>query len=246
MDKKYEPYWSDYLKQFDLPNEYFQHICLDTQKFCVIVEPRQLTMFVWVVKNFMYLLQHKQWGFIIFHGTENETFIKTALQGIPNILFENIQKDNLTISEYNDLLSTKPFWEILKNHGCEHALIFQTDVVLLRDNIDDFLEYDYVGAPWKEQIFELKVGNGGFSLRRVSEMLFITEKEKKPSMVNEDIFFSKMCLIHNFKIPSVEVAKTFSVETIYYHDPCGMHKPFLCCFPIKKDFIRILDKKIVL
>jgi len=120
---------------------------------------------------------------------------KRLYRGIPNVLFENIQKDNLTISEYNDYLSTKPFWEILKNHGCEHALIFQTDVVLLRDNIDDFLEYDYVGAPWKTKYFG---GNGGFSLRRVSKMLFITEKEKRPAMVNEDFFFAKMCLINNF------------------------------------------------
>jgi len=41
MDKAYEPYWSDYLKQFDIDNKYF-NITTKTNKFCVLVEQKSM------------------------------------------------------------------------------------------------------------------------------------------------------------------------------------------------------------
>ncbi len=48
----------------------------------------------------------------------------------------------------------------------EFALIFQYDGFVLNPNAwsDEFLEYDYIGAPWYH-LRGLRVGNGGFSLR---------------------------------------------------------------------------------
>ena len=45
----------------------------------------------------------------------------------------------------------------------EHALIIQHDGFVLNAGAwtDDFLKYDYIGAPWPNR----RVGNGGFSLR---------------------------------------------------------------------------------
>ena len=51
--------WSNYLKQFDLPYQYFQNITSNTNKFCVIVEPRKHKFLIPVIKNVMYLLQKK-------------------------------------------------------------------------------------------------------------------------------------------------------------------------------------------
>jgi hypothetical protein len=56
-------------------------------------------------------------------------------------------------------------------------LIFQLDTLLseqYKNNIYNFLDYDYVGAPWA---FNHKVGNGGLSLRKKSKMLEILNKE---------------------------------------------------------------------
>ena len=43
---------------------------------------------------------------------------------------------------------------------------------------DDFLDYDYIGAPWSNEPYNL-VGNGGFSLR---SQKFLTEARKIPYM----------------------------------------------------------------
>ena len=252
----YEPYWSNYLKQFDLPASYFQNITRNTNKFCVIVEPRISNELILVIKNFMYLLQNKGWGLIVFHGTKNEEFIKKGLEGWPNIIFENLNCENLTINDYNDLMCSKEFYLKLKIRGCEHCLIFQTDTLLFKDNIDDYLKYDYVGAPWNYKLYGgVEVGNGGLSLRNVNKMFEIAESctrnvrkkgfsiIKKVKQLNEDLYFSYWSHIKNFNIPSIDVAKTFSVEFIYYHDPCGFHKPWSGVFKNKEDFINILSKR---
>lgn len=48
-----------------------------------------------------------------------------------------------------------------------HLLIVQWDGFLADPTqwTDEFLHYDYIGAPWRKQAGELAVGNGGFSLR---------------------------------------------------------------------------------
>lgn len=260
MNIKFEPYWSNYLKQFDISSSHFQHIPFTTHKYCVIIEPRKLDILPLVIKNFMYLLQKKGWGLIIFHGNQNESFLKSHLKNIPNIIYSNLNQDNLTIEQYNHLLVNPQFWDFLLKQGCNHALIFQTDTLLFKDNIDDFIEYDYIGAPWKYPfIHGLEIGNGGLSLRNVAKMLEILNKfnynhilnlykqnngQLNRGVLNEDIFFSYACLIEKMNIPNIDIAKKFSVETIYYHDPCGIHKPILEYFPDKFDFINLLSKRI--
>jgi hypothetical protein len=256
MNSEYEPYWSNYLTQFDLSAEHFQNIPEVTDKYCVIVEPRSMEILPKVIKNFMYLLQHKGWGLIVAHGTENETFIKNHLNGWPNVKFYNLGEKNLTIDMYNMMFCTPKFWSDLLSMKCKHALIFQNDTLLLKDNIDDFLEYDYVGAPWFVKFYGiLEVGNGGLSLRNVQKMIDITSQcpryipsEKGGTMYldHEDIYFAFWCLMKNYKIPTPKKAKEFSVETVYYNDTCGLHKPLLKEFPSKQHYINLLNKKHVI
>eukprot|EP00929_Paragymnodinium_shiwhaense_P045879 TRINITY_DN23396_c0_g1_i4.p1 TRINITY_DN23396_c0_g1~~TRINITY_DN23396_c0_g1_i4.p1 ORF type:complete len:349 (+),score=85.14 TRINITY_DN23396_c0_g1_i4:129-1175(+) len=56
----------------------------------------------------------------------------------------------------------------------EHVLVFEADSMLLRGDgcIDEFLQYDYVGAPWANWTgYPKRGGNSGFSLRRRSAMM---------------------------------------------------------------------------
>jgi hypothetical protein len=133
-------------------------------------------------------------------------------------------------------------------------LIFQTDTLLLNDNIDDFINYDYIGSPWskdlqwKKNIFEnVHIGNGGLSLRNVDKMIKILETYPNNIMMrfNEDGYFSYFCVKEKYNIPSIEVAMKFSVETIYYENPCGIHKPLLSIFPNKESYIKLLSKRFV-
>ncbi len=255
MHPNFEPYWTDYLKQFDLDSTHFKNIkgVGKTKKFCVIVEPRETPLLPLVIKNFMYLLQNKGWGLIVFHGTKNETFIRNALDGWDTIYFANLSKENLSLREYNDLFCSEQFWKELKKMGCEQCLSFETDTLLLNDNIDDFIKYDYVGAPWcVKWLGLLEVGNSGLCLRNVNKMLEIVQTcprhtlLKDAPLVNNDIYFSYWCLFKKFKVPTIEIAKKFSVETIYYENPCGMHKPHMDKFPEdKKTYIEMLSKRII-
>ena len=69
------------------------------------------------------------------------------------------------LSEYNRLMTSLNFWDKLKKFN--RVLVFQTDSRILREGIDEFLEFKYCGAPWK---FQDKGGNGGISVRDPKEM----------------------------------------------------------------------------
>jgi len=225
----HHPLWNTHLKKYDVSWEYFQYIVSpnQTQNFCVIVEPRQMEELPLVIKNFMYLLQHKNWGLIVVHGTQNEDFIKSRLKGWKNVVFHNLNVENLSLHDYNSLMLNCDFWNTIRGYGCKKALVFQTDTLLLKNNIDDFLEYDYVGAPWTHSCFSgVLVGNGGLSLRDTEKMILITEKYTN-DVHNEDTFISYCCSLEGFNVPSLEIAKGFSVESVFYENPMGLHKPIL-------------------
>jgi hypothetical protein len=98
MDPVYEPEWSNYLKQFDVGSSYFTHVPKLSNKYCVIIEPRKHPLLKLVCKNFMFLL--KGWGLIVYHGSENEEFVRSELADIPNIRYVNMKVDNLTIAKF--------------------------------------------------------------------------------------------------------------------------------------------------
>lgn len=56
--------------------------------------------------------------------------------------------------------------ELPKRIDTEFCLVVQHDGFIINPHLwsDEFLEYDYIGAPWPYNYFN-KVGNGGFSLR---------------------------------------------------------------------------------
>src|SRR6056300_1879190 len=93
--------WENYLNQFDVSSHHFQNIPSHTEKYCVIIEPRKHKYLLRVIKNFTYLLQNKGWGLIIFHGTENEIFLKQSLQNWNHVKYVNLQVTNLNIQQYN-------------------------------------------------------------------------------------------------------------------------------------------------
>jgi hypothetical protein len=84
------------------------------------------------------------------------------------------------LSGYNKLLLSKEFYQ--RFNGFEYMLIYQLDAWVFRDELDYWCNrgYDYIGAPWFEKcgLHEngnklWAVGNGGFSLRRISSFLNI-------------------------------------------------------------------------
>ena len=135
-------WWHQYLEQFDVPMAISLPMAATTTKYCVMIEPRVQKILPLVIKNFIYLLHAHNWGCIVFHGTENEVFLKDNLAGIDNIIYHNLGVKNLTLATYNQLMTSTSFWQTLIRDHCHHALIFQSDTALLKDTIDEYLAYD--------------------------------------------------------------------------------------------------------
>ncbi|MEN9913146.1 MAG: hypothetical protein RLY66_554 [Candidatus Parcubacteria bacterium] len=127
----------------------------------------------------------------------------------------------------------------------DFALVVQYDGYVTRPSSwsDEFLKYDYIGAPWrKDQHFtpegvNVRVGNGGFSLRSKKLLeaptklnLPFTDGGNGKGYFNED---GNVCVYHRKTLEEsgvlfapVEVASRFSRETICddsYDKPFGFH-----------------------
>ena len=110
------------------------------------------------------------------------------------------------VNSYSSLLLSSFFYEHFIDS--EYILIYQLDCFVFKNNITDFLTFDYVGAPWfntqnheanaiiRTLLFRRPltaifliiswllrkktsaVGNGGFSLRRVDKFMAITTDKR--------------------------------------------------------------------
>lgn len=152
------------------------------------------------------------------------------------------------IDGYNRFLLSPEFYETYL--GVDYILICQTDVYVFRDDLQKWCEknYDYIGAPWiaspqnawnklmlkirnafnkkkKSNHHFFKVGNGGFSLRKVETMHKITvelkdeiEKMLKTrdefKFYQEDVFISLYAsrFFPEMKIPDYREAVDFCID----------------------------------
>lgn len=192
----------------------------------VIIEPREHKALEFVLHNFFKNLS-EEWGFIIFHGKLNKNFIENIVFNKLNTFKHRIDKliqldvDNLTIRDYEKICKSSYFYKCIPT---EIMLIFQIDTMIFEENknlINNFLKYDYVGAPWQNGM----VGNGGLSLRRKSKMIEITEKVDTNFTLHEDNYFCYQNAVV-LNRPSFKDAQQFSVETIFHEKSFGIHSPW--------------------
>lgn len=136
-----------------------------------------------------------------------------------------------SLKGYNSLLLSEHFYVAFKEF--DYVLLTQLDVWVFEDQLAHWtsLGYDYIGAPWlseppKQKSINLlpmgkwmlgKVGNGGFSLRKVSSHLRIAHNLKWVSWIfnkNEDFFWSIIVPLFykSFHIPVKEEAVFFAFE----------------------------------
>jgi len=202
----------------------------------IIVEPRKHKALDYVLTNFYNNLS-EDWQIIIFHGKNNIKFIQNIITKFDKsrIKLINLNVNNLSLNEYCHLFYNKWLYD---NIQTETFLVFQTDTLICpqyKHLINDFLKYDYVGAPWDEKIIhDIKtlyggkdlIFNCGLSIKKKSKMLDILNKHsfyhKQGWLINEDIYFS----IHTTNKPSLEEAKNFSIEMLYNDKAFGIHKAY--------------------
>ncbi|MCM8831905.1 MAG: hypothetical protein NC918_06920 [Candidatus Omnitrophica bacterium] len=112
----------------------------------------------------------------------SEEYVDFSIKRFPEKYFTG--KEN-----YSKLLVSSRFYKEFLDY--EYILIYQLDALVFSDKLLEWCDkgYDYVGAPWyKEEVmlaigWKLQkddVGNGGFSLRKVSSCLKVLKIYNSP------------------------------------------------------------------
>lgn len=170
------------------------------------------------------------------------------------------------IEGYNRLMLSRDLYSAFSD--TEYILIYQTDAYVFTDRLNQWCDkgYDYVGAPWlkkpayrwpvisayrrlqywwmksrnkpsKQDLYD-KVGNGGFSLRKVASFIRVIESQKdrvtfyatheRFHLFNEDVFWATEP--KGFSYPDAIEAISFSFDK--YPSFCyrlnGRRLPFGC------------------
>ncbi|KAJ5054900.1 uncharacterized protein L3040_001162 [Drepanopeziza brunnea f. sp. 'multigermtubi'] len=227
----------------------------DTQKekVAVIIETRFRTNLVPLILHFSSVLG-PSWPIIIYTSPEAVGMFVTSAALARYIKIGTIeirilpQETLFTNSDsVNAFMTNSWLWTNLAPY--EHILIFQSDSMLCANaarSVEDFFEYDLVGAPIAAD--RGSGYNGGLSLRKRSTILrvldrFVWEEEKHKGAANENRFedqyyYNRMKALQDeeaaedidpksegaINLPTMEVARTFSVETIDYPHPLGVHQ----------------------
>jgi hypothetical protein len=192
----------------------------------VIVEFRSDIILITVVHN---IIRHipADWPVQIFHGPNNSDFIQNST------LWRYIRTGKVFLTKLpefpgdryvfqNTVYTNSSFWQLVRG---EKILFFHADSVLCSNSpheISDYFVYDWVGAPWTNGA----VGNGGLSFRSRSKILSLLKIRKYAGGIAEDIWYSEYLPLVG-KIAPYQIAKTFAVETVFYENPFGVHKPQL-------------------
>lgn len=185
---------------------------------------------------------------VVVHPTGLDT--ERLAQRYPNLRFLPFAPKYFKgIMGYNRLMMSETFYAAFERY--DYMLICQTDAYVFTDNLKEWCDagYDYVGAPWlRKRVYDMplikhwvslstwishkngersrrdlygKIGNGGFSLRRVASHLEFLRKfpdrtkpyvsrREKCHLFNEDVFWATEP--DDFKYPSVEDALRFSFD----------------------------------
>jgi Protein of unknown function (DUF5672) len=168
-------------------------------------------------------------------------------------MFDDVDLFHMEV--YNQVLKSVDFWNTLE---CEKCIIVQDDGFLMNGKyLDDYLKYDYVGAPWadakdneyiKKHINPGLTGNGGFSIRDVGVSkhiceTFTDEKNKlfyhNLNEIPEDVYFVKHLVSSGANVAPFDVARKFAVEQVLSVGCQGFHKFWIYHPPIES--IKIFD-----
>ena len=228
-----------YIKNIILPeiqqNSYYE---------AVLIEYRCFPHLEFLIRNTINKLGDK-WSHTIICGILNYDYMIDMCNKISSqIKIIKTEFENLDQNTYSKMLSSNYFWDYFVG---EKILIYQEDSIIFKNNINDFLHFDYIGAPWHEHQNDNKagVGNGGMSLRSKSVMKKIIETISigdtvynsstmdyvtncKLNVFPEDVYFTKNMEDYNFGLlADRNTASLFSTECILNKDSFAGHNFWL-------------------
>jgi hypothetical protein len=191
----------------------------ENTRAAVLLETRPHFFAPKVIRNVMYFLGPR-WNLHILCSEYSHGYLQEALRGwdvsiakIPGVGICFPREDNRAMR-----LSPE-FWMRFRE---SRLLIFETDSLLSGPNVEDFANFDFVGAPCR-QLDENYIANGGLSLRNRQVMLDCLAHFTPEPGTREDVFFTNAVRDLGATMPDLETATHFSVETVYNTHPVGVH-----------------------
>lgn len=183
--------------------------CVDTRSVSLALEAIQKCMAA------------ARFGRIVFLGPESESIPVTRPIGVDWISIPSLRG----IEDYNRIMLR----ELLPHVHTSHVLIIQWDGYIAHPALwqPQFLEWDYIGAPWYHGGHPGMVGNGGFSLRSVKLLRALASMDLDTTRP-EDM---EICVYrreqlereHGIRIAPLEVAQVFACEYGLYRPAFGFH-----------------------
>lgn len=224
-------YYTDLFRQSILPE-----IKLNQTNESVLIEFRCMPHIEFIIRNTINKLG-SNWSHTVICGNLNYNFISNICNSISNnIKIIKLNCDNLdNMKDYSIILASSDFWNLFIG---DKILIYQEDTCIFKNNIDEFMCWDYIGAPWRKSDNNntYNVGNGGFSLRTKKIMLEIINKinientkyNQYYDYPPEDVYFTNNMIEHNIgKLADFNTAMKFSTEYFVNNDAFGGHSFFL-------------------
>ena len=225
----------NHIQKYKIPDIY-----LGLSYEAVLVEFRCFPHIEFIIRNNIIKLG-SDWSFSVVCGKLNFDFMTELCGKISkNIKIIKTNYDNLLPSDYSRFLASLDFWNLLVG---DKIIIYQEDSIIFKNNINDFIKWDYIGAPFPKKTNSTPngVGNGGLSLRSKQTMIDVINKisientvvsksvqnymKRTNSYCNpEDIYFCQNMIEYNIgNIADWDSAYEFSSESICNPNSFGGH-----------------------
>lgn len=215
-------------------------------KETLIFENRQLPHMEYLIRSMVYRLKD-DWNHTVICTDSNYNYIKLMCNLIhPGIRVLNVGSMEINQNSFNNMLLTVDFWEQING---EKILVYQQDADIYHNNIDEFLVWDWIGAPWPDDSDNnsLNVGNGGFNLRSKSKLIdclnhihpgdlplypgtrsYMDGKTYLGTPMDyppEDVYYSKTMIDYKLgKVATKDISMKFSNETYNTSGALGGHQ----------------------
>ncbi|KUI64988.1 hypothetical protein VM1G_00682 [Cytospora mali] len=197
-----------------------QRTPFNESKVALLIENRENPILAPLMLHFMSVVP-PDWRFRFMGSVESVEYINKSVaireQAKIGKLDLTYIPSNMSVSSQEEIsrfLTNQWMYETVLAPA-EWLLIFQTDSIMCANsqrNLNDFLDYDWIGAPWNPG--SRFGGNGGLSLRRVSPILDVLRSQARADFSEaEDVWLTER-LGHRpgARMANATVSLTFSGE----------------------------------
>jgi hypothetical protein len=205
----------------------------------IFIEFRNLPHIEFLIRNTILKLGDS-WSFTIVCGNLNYATIKDFCDGIStSIKIIKMEYDNININQYNNFFFDLNFWDLFIG---KTLFIYQEDSIIFKNNFTDFINYDFIGAPYymgTTRDFMIPYhSNGGFSIRKKETLI------KLLKMDISRVFFLNVQWVHpNGEILDNPPEDTFFTGAMLRLECMGLMKDIK--YPNKVDAIRFSTDEVV-